>query len=94
MTTIDQRNAKTSQMEVDIFTAQKPREWQGYLDSSETHLTTWTGQIIANVTYRSIPFRVLGGVKIRQFQFLGINGVTYFGKGQGAEMSIRVFAKK
>jgi hypothetical protein len=91
---VDRRNAATSQAEVDQFMTQKPTEWYGYLDSSEACLTTFTGQVIANVTYRSIPFRALNGPKIRQFQFVGINGLTYYGKGQGAGMSIRIFAKK
>jgi hypothetical protein len=93
-TQLDEQNAKASQREVDQFVSEKPLVWYGYLSADETTLTTWTGQKIASVTFRSTPFRVLRGVVVRQFQFQGINGLTYYGRGQGAGMSIRIFAKK
>jgi hypothetical protein len=60
-TQLDEQNAKASQREVDQFVSEKPLVWYGYLSADETTLTTWTGQKIASVTFRSTPFRVLRG---------------------------------
>lgn len=87
--TVDERNAETSRLEVAAFKAEKPARYFAYhaparmseLRSSEvtTRIVTWMGDDLARVTSRGDVYRSNFGDRRQSFRALAINGETYSG---------------
>lgn len=77
ISSVDDRNAETSRLEVEAFKTDTPGPYFAYL--SGNRITTWTGDLLALVTWKGTPWRNNLGDTRQAFNAEGINGTRYAG---------------
>lgn len=85
MSTVDERNEQTSREEVASFKADAPARYFAYHADRPTNremgnrITTWTGDLLANVTWTGDCYRSGFGDRRQNFRAKAINGAIYSG---------------
>jgi hypothetical protein len=72
-------NELRSAIEVYEFVNNPPDKYFLYVSEVRQVVTTWTGQILGDITYMGNPYRDSFGGKRQSIRFKGINGLQYYG---------------
>lgn len=80
---VDEQNRRTSQREVECFKLGMKQRWFAYMGKDCTHITTWVGDVLAEVTWLGDPYKCpafggFGSTRVN-FRARGIDGRNWYG---------------